>query len=334
MTRDSTQTQITGLTCPNCGKPITEKEIFCRYCGGSLPRPIPKVAETQQAGAGKIPIEIQPDAIARGNSASLACPSCGKSVAANDIFCRHCGGSLARLVVHQAVTKPPAQVQQSVQYKVRLHTGETKFFDSVKTFQEAILQGTITKSLVTWTINIAQDGKRKKSKESTVEKIAASNAALRSLYRPIWDYTIKFISYGAIACIGLKALDTTVTVFKVSALIGVFWLAVVGSLFLGKKWPAAPFVVIVASVMFGLKVNLFVAVLATMLVGFIFGAPLGMIVGTLVGYFRRKSRALAPDAEPEGIRPFLLGVFLPVVALAILIPVYLWLTVNMAKWVF
>jgi hypothetical protein len=42
--------------------------------------------------------------------------------------------------------------------------------------------------------------------------------------------------------------------------------------------------------------------------------------------------ATAPDAEPEGNRPLLLGILAPVGALAVLIPAYIWFNFQLIRW--
>lgn len=97
------------------------------------------------------------------------------------------------------------------------------------------------------------------------------------------------------------------------------------------KW--APIVAIILSIKSGVKANLFVAVLAVMLVGTVFGGPAGMMVGTITGHFRQKKCPRAPDAVPEGAEPYLIGMVLPAIFLGVLIPFYfLWLTPKMIEW--
>ncbi len=78
----------------------------------------------------------------------------------------------------------------------------------------------------------------------------------------------------------------------------------------------------------------FAALLATVIIGCLFGCPLGMIVGTVVGYFKAKKIALAPDAEPEGQKPYLLGIVLPFAILIIVVPLYIRLNLLLLSWIF
>ena len=70
------------------------------------------------------------------------------------------------------------------------------------------------------------------------------------------------------------------------------------------------------------------ALFMTMVVGAVFGTPAGMIVGTIVGHFKAPSMPKAPDAAPEGWQPYRWGLLLPLLALAVLVPLYIWLIMK------
>ncbi len=59
--------------------------------------------------------------------------------------------------------------------------------------------------------------------------------------------------------------------------------------------------------------------------GIIFGGPLGAIVGTSAGYLYTRLFPQAPDATPEGTRPYRLGLLYPAIFLLIVWPIaYFW----------
>lgn len=356
---------ITPVVCPECGMPIDSKWRHCTHCGCKLIQAEGiRSQEAQAAGnpQASLPIsdfskilsldkpltqgEITVDSLVQKGDFEIGtktCPKCEEINPGHIICCAKCGASLSNIPVTQTAkdannlqvaAKAQEKGQPGLQFEVYHPTGEVQTFDSTRDLSEDILRGVISKSLKARTVSINQDGKRTESKWSTVEKIATSHAELRSLYKPIWDYTIKFLTYGAYVGFALKALDTTVTLFTADTMVGIFWLAVLVSLLVASKWPAAPMVVIIASVVLGLRINLFVAVLSTMLVGFIFGAPFGMLIGTIVGLFRKGNCRVAPDAELEGMRPYLLGIVMPLTLLAITIPLYIWLNTKLAEWLF
>lgn len=159
--------------------------------------------------------------------------------------------------------------------------------------------------------------------------IAIANADLRSLYRPIWDYTLKYLWCGAIAGFVLKAIDTTMTIFSLNKATGIVWLVILGSLLSAKDLPFAPFIAMIISLKFGVKANLFITVLTTIPVGFLFGAPLVMVVGTVLGHFKRIKAAKAPDVISEGRRLYILGILAPIIFLMVLIPLYYWFNIKM-----
>lgn len=216
--------------------------------------------------------------------------------------------------------------------EVVMEGGETVVFPDIPTLRESILGGGTTKNLKIRSVAVDANGKRTEGEWTTVEKFGVSNSELRCLYRPVWHSTMKYAGYGAIAGIVIKALDTTATMFSVDGTLGVVWLAVVASLFLSKKWPIAPIMVIFFSFKLGIKANLFIAALTTAAVGAAFGTPLGMIVGTAVGHFKATSLPKAPDASPEGWRSYNLGLVLPILTLAVMVPLYLWLNVKLLEW--
>jgi hypothetical protein len=216
--------------------------------------------------------------------------------------------------------------------EVLMEDGETVIFPDIPALRESILGGSTTKDLRIRSVAVDANGKGTEGEWTTVEKFGVSNSELRGLYRSVWHSTMKYAGYGAIVGIVIKALDTTATMFSVDGTLGVVWLAVVASLFLSKKWPIAPIMVIFFSFKLGIKANLFIAALTTAAVGAAFGTPLGMIVGTVVGHFKAPSLPKAPDASPESWRSYNLGLVLPILTLAVMVPLYLWLNVKLLEW--
>jgi hypothetical protein len=106
----------------------------------------------------------------------------------------------------------------------------------------------------------------------------------------------------------------------------------VGSLVLASRWGWAPFLAIYVTFRLGIGVNLFVAALAAGFVGVALGAPVGLLVGAVVGHVRKGRVRTAPDAPPEGARPYILGVALPLIYLAVAIPTYVWLSLKALEW--
>jgi hypothetical protein len=247
-----------------------------------------------------------------------------------------------RAVVADHVIEPVQEVETpadavtksgpSIRFELMTVDGETMTFDDVPALREAILGGQVTKGLNARKVIIDGSGKQIETAWVTVEKFAANNPDLRYLYRPVWHYTMRYAWYGVIAGFALKAIDTTVTIFSTNETAGLVWLMVLGSLLLSKKWPLAPAMAIFITFKFGVRANFFITALATMLVGAMFGSPVGMVVGTLIGHYRKNFITAAPDAEPEGRRPYWLGLGAPLLALAVLIPLYIWFNFKLVEW--
>lgn len=173
-----------------------------------------------------------------------------------------------------------------------------------------------------------------------------SNNQLRGLYQPIWTQAAKYMWYGAIIGCAVKSINTMVIFFGVHARLGQLWLAIMGLLLIGPFVPQKlkqffyPFCLLMAAQVFQDRSFLFFkalnitfgAIFGVIVVGCLFGIPTGLIVGTLVGYFRRKINSIAPDAEPEGNRPYIKGLLLPISFLIIAIPLYIWFNMNLEKW--
>jgi len=217
-------------------------------------------------------------------------------------------------------------------FEVEAPSGTAVEFDSVVGLRDAILAGGVPGSSRVRTVTVAENGLATEGAWTTIAAMANRRTELRAAYRPIWDHTMRFVSYGMLAGCILKGLDTTILLFSIDGGVGIAWLLVVGSLIASSRWPMAPLVAAFVCFKFGVAANFFVTALGVVAVGCALGAPAGMLVGTLVGHFRKDRLPVAPDAEPEGVRPYLLGAVLPGIGLAAAIPSYLWLSVKAFEW--
>jgi len=210
-------------------------------------------------------------------------------------------------------------------YEVLMPTGELRLYTNVGSLRNAILADEVRGhfSARSW------PGKGAKYNSSTkwtsLRELGAQTAALRLLYRPIWSHTVKGGVIGGIVGIGLKALDTTWLFYEISPQALFLWLLVCGSMLASVKLPLAPVAVMVFMLASGVKGNFFLTVIGVQAIGVALGAPLGMIVGTLVGRVRDEGVARARDAKPEGLRPYMFGLVLPALWSAIAIPGYFFL---------
>jgi hypothetical protein len=230
------------------------------------------------------------------------------------------------------------QEQQSAtmktpRFQIEHENGNRLEYTSAAELKEGILAGNVARTLRARMVRQNTTNDERSEEWKTVEILALSNKDLRGLYRPVWAYSLKYIAWGAVAGCILKALDTTILFFTMDPQIGLYWLLVLGSLFVAGRWGWAPIIVAFLSFKFGIRGNLFMAALGVMAVGCILGIPLGLIVGTLLGHCRKARAVLAPDAASEGYRPYVLGLVLPSLFLLIAVPLYVWLSVNAAAWV-
>lgn len=225
--------------------------------------------------------------------------------------------------------------------EVEVVTGETRTYDSTPELREAILNNEVVKSFRARTIQYEDGNPAPNENWCTVQEIAVADADLRSLYRPVWDCTLRVLQYGILVGIALKAVDTTVTLFALNPDLGILWILLIIAHVLSAKWalslPLAWGGLLLLSFAEGmpnLPWTFFSAMLTTAIVGSLFGAPSGMIIGTVIGHLKRKRAAKAPDATTEGWRPYLLGIILPVAFLTLLIPLYLWLNHMILEWLY
>jgi len=217
-------------------------------------------------------------------------------------------------------------------FEVSVPQGENRKYALASDLRRDIVEGVIPRSAGARVLVAGVAAEAANGGWTTVEELAVAHPALRSAYRPVWDSTLRWMGYGALAGVILKLLDTTVTMFAVDGSVGVVWLVVLGSLLLSSRWALAPVAGLFLSIKAGIGGGLFVAVLAAGLVGVAFGAPAGMVIGTVIGHRRRHRAETAPDAPPEGSRPYALGLALPLLYLSLAVPGYVWLNLKLFDW--
>ena len=175
------------------------------------------------------------------------------------------------------------------------------------------------------------DDKARDSVEATSLHLAARQIhGLDLLYRPIWACALRGALIGGLAGIALKFLDTSASMFAAAPTLGGIWILLAVCLVASGKVPQltwAPVIVWFLALRAGVNISLiffFGAMLTTVLVGLAFGIPLGMAIGTLVGFIRSGFSAQAPDAEPAPLRSFVLGLAAPLAATAAMVWFYVY----------
>ena len=210
--------------------------------------------------------------------------------------------------------------------EVTLPSGQVQSFASATDLKAAILRGEVVRQAKACRVSIAADGKRTATTIVPVDKMTDT----RTAYLPIWDHTMKGALYGALVCVGLKELDSAAGLFMADTGLGLGFLLIIAGAVLASRFPA---VWIAGGAMlvghFQLVTHLYTIALGAAVVGALFGIPLGMIGGCTVGWMRRARLQRAPDAIPEGSRPLWLGLALPALALAVMVPLYVWFNVKL-----
>lgn len=236
---------------------------------------------------------------------------------------------------------PPADVatagEPGERFEIVRRNGECADYGSAAALRDGILQRRLGRETKVRKVVVDEAGTRTEEPWTTLEKLETDQPPINALYRPVWHWSVKFILYGAVGGFVLKLLDTTVCFFSAKEELGFLWLAALVSLALSKKWPIAPIVGFLIILKSGISDNPFSllsmfagGLFSTVLVGALFGSIVGLFIGTVVGHFKAPAMQKAPDARPEGWRPYQLGMLAPLALLAVLVPLYLWLINKIA----
>lgn len=155
------------------------------------------------------------------------------------------------------------------------------------------------------------------------EEIAESTD-LQKFITPVWSTATAAGFIGALIVIVLKGIDSSVMFFEVEPLYGFLFLGVIGGSLLSTKFKEASTVAFFSGgfLIFNTGVNVFFSFLAIVAIGFIFGYPAGMIVGSISAFSKQKNGKFIHDAPDEDKNVYLKSLLLPVIILAITIPLY------------
>lgn len=158
--------------------------------------------------------------------------------------------------------------------------------------------------------------------ESTLFDYAKNHSKLRSLYQPVWGYAMEGLRWGAIAGAFLKLADTFVMLLMADTGLAVLFAFAVGSCFIPRIGVLGMFLISFILLKFS-PVNFFIMGLTSALTGAILGCLPGMAIGGIIGFCKKNSLQLAPDASPNPTGLALKAVIIPLLAGCTLILLYI-----------
>lgn len=122
---------------------------------------------------------------------------------------------------------------------------------------------------------------------------------LRVLYEPVWSHAMAGLKWGAVIGVGLKLLETAVTLAAVDSTLALLFLGALAVCFIPKVGRTGMLVIAVVASRIS-KVNFFFMVVGALLAGAVLGCLPGMAIGGFVGCVRRRRLPAARDAKREG----------------------------------
>ena len=134
------------------------------------------------------------------------------------------------------------------------------------------------------------------------------------------------MKWGIYIGIGLKCLDTFITLLFADVFTAILFLVAVGVVFIPKIGFVISMAIAFAIYQFT-DINLFFVLIAAALTGTILGALPGMAVGGAIGLARRNSIPVATDATPESDSIAITAFVLPLIGAGALFAFY-FLVVN------
>lgn len=146
---------------------------------------------------------------------------------------------------------------------------------------------------------------------TTLGKFSKKNCTLGSLYQPIRSHAMTGLRLGALIGIYLKCIDSAILLYPQNRLmaVGLILSCIVASI---PKigWILFTVLLVISSLYPGLN-NIAFVFLGAVIAGSILAALPGMTIGGIVGWIRRKSLPLAPDAVSEPPSAIIKFVLLP-----------------------
>jgi hypothetical protein len=178
--------------------------------------------------------------------------------------------------------------------------GEHRIYNKnqyIPSIRAGIIDGIFTENSLVAIHTRGEDGKWNKISKPLAE-IVNGHFKLRALYEPVWSHALEGLKWGALAGIGLKFLDTLVTLGSVDPTLAILFLAAIGACLIPRIGLIGMVIISIAMSRYS-QMNIFMVVISAALAGATLGCLPGMAVGGVVGVCRRKSYPQAADAKPE-----------------------------------
>ena len=169
----------------------------------------------------------------------------------------------------------------------------------------------------------------KDTKWQSIEEFNKDNKFFDVFINPVLGYAISFGFIFAIVGIVLKAIDSGLLLIYSNELLGIVWYGVIASILIQYFFNIRLDILVGIGLFYigtqmGFAILTFVLSLA--LVGVVFGYPLGSIIGSLYGIYKKATGRTIAGARKEKFGSYLKGIIIPAIFLAIVTPLYLfWL---------
>lgn len=320
-----------------------------------------KYADASGHGVGAAPVPGDADrahAAAPPEAAETraGCPSCAAPSDADSLYCAVCGARLddraARAdapAVDTAAAPGSARTLLANPIAVRRGDDWQETYRDVETLRTVILGGRVKRDDEARAVVVTKKGEHV-GKWRPLEKVARRHFRLDVLYRPVWAHTMRGLQLAWIVGFVLKALDSTLLYMAAGAGgIALAWFLFAGltavsfvcaysrsggsghsaALQKVERSSATAAMIIGIGAILATGANLWMGALGAGLIALLLAGPLGMAAGTAVGHARRDDFPSAPDAAPEGSRPYVLGLVAPLLFAVVFIPVH-FLVINPA----
>jgi len=137
----------------------------------------------------------------------------------------------------------------------------------------------------------------------------------------VWKYALVGLKWGIYGGIGLKCLDTFITLLRVNVLVAILFLVAAGICFIPKVGVGVAVVAaFIISQFTGL--NLFLVFLAAALIGSILGVLPGMAIGASIGLIHKRASANAANVPIESGPVIVKALVLPLIGAVVLFTLY------------